>query len=141
VTLGSHDAVPHRQGYDVADAVRCPTFGSAHRRRHRVGGERHHATGSDGESAGQDPKQSPTSPATLDVGMRRGLAKDARPQSHARRFVVVVIKPSTGDVVAVGQKPRRDAEGPIRDDGPVPAGSTFKDRHLSAALTGRPGHS
>jgi cell division protein FtsI/penicillin-binding protein 2 len=47
---------------------------------------------------------------------------------------MVVIQPSTGDVLAVGQNPAADAEGPVALTGLYPPGSTFKTVTVSAAL-------
>jgi cell division protein FtsI/penicillin-binding protein 2 len=47
---------------------------------------------------------------------------------------MVVIQPSTGDLVAVGQNPAADAQGPIALTGLYPPGSTFKTVTVSAAL-------
>jgi hypothetical protein len=89
------------------------------------------ATGSE-RVGGQDPKPVADIASTLDIGMLRASkeALAALPGSAA----MVVIQPSTGDVLAVGQNPAADAEGPIALTGLYPPGSTFKTVTVSAAL-------
>ncbi|HVQ49291.1 MAG TPA: penicillin-binding transpeptidase domain-containing protein [Mycobacterium sp.] len=81
---------------------------------------------------GQDPKPVADIASTLDIGMLRASSEAlaALPTPAA----MVVIQPSTGDVLAVGQNPAADAEGPIALTGLYPPGSTFKTVTVSAAL-------
>ncbi|MDT5209493.1 MAG: hypothetical protein QOF67_1908 [Mycobacterium sp.] len=81
---------------------------------------------------GQDPKPVADIATTLDIGMLRA-AKDAL-AALPNPAAMVVIQPSTGDVLAVGQNPAADAEGPIALTGLYPPGSTFKTVTVSAAL-------
>jgi hypothetical protein len=81
---------------------------------------------------GQDPKPVADIASTLDIGMLRSLRDALAPIPTPA--AVVVIQPSTGDVLAVGQNPAADAEGPIALTGLYPPGSTFKTVTVSAAL-------
>ncbi len=89
------------------------------------------ATGSQ-RVGGQDPKPVADIASTLDIGMlraaRNALAELTTPAA------MVVIQPSTGNLLAVGQNPGADAEGPIALTGLYPPGSTFKTATVSAAL-------
>lgn len=81
---------------------------------------------------GQDPKPVADIRTTLDTGMlRRAEAALAPIPTPA---AMVVLRPSTGDVLAVGQNAPADAQGPIALTGLYPPGSTFKTATVSAAL-------
>ena len=89
------------------------------------------ATGSQ-RVGGQDPKPVADIASTLDVGMSRAAEDALAP--IATPAAMVVMQPSTGDVLAVGQNPAADAQGPIALTGLYPPGSTFKTVTVSAAL-------
>jgi Penicillin binding protein transpeptidase domain/NTF2-like N-terminal transpeptidase domain len=89
------------------------------------------ATGSQ-RVGGQDPKPVADIASTLDIGMLRA-AKNALAELP-NPAAMVVIQPSTGDVLAIGQNPAADAQGPIALTGLYPPGSTFKTVTVSAAL-------
>lgn len=81
---------------------------------------------------GQDPKPVADIDSTLDLGMLRA-AKDAL-APIATPAAMVVIQPSTGNVLALAQNAPADAQGPIALTGLYPPGSTFKTVTVSAAL-------
>jgi len=81
---------------------------------------------------GQDPKPVADIASTLDIGMSR-TAEDAL-ATISTPAAMVVIQPSTGDLLAVGQNAAADAQGPIALTGLYPPGSTFKTVTVSAAL-------
>ena len=81
---------------------------------------------------GQDPKPVADIASTLDIGMSRAAQDALAPV--ATPAAMVVIQPSTGDLLAVGQNPAADLEGPIALTGLYPPGSTFKTVTVSAAL-------
>jgi hypothetical protein len=89
------------------------------------------ATGSE-RVGGQDPKPVADIASTLDIGMLRTSENALAPIPTPA--AMVVIQPSTGDVLAVGQNPAADAQGPIALTGLYPPGSTFKTVTVSAAL-------
>ena len=96
------------------------------------------ATGSE-RVGGQDPKPVADIDSTLDIGMSRA-AKDALAPIPTPA-AMVVIQPSTGDVLAVGQNPAADARGPDRVDGSVSARVDVQDRDRLRRTAGRPGDS
>jgi hypothetical protein len=81
---------------------------------------------------GQDPKPIADIASTLDIGMLRAAENALDPISTPA--AMVVIQPSTGNVLAVAQNPPADAQGPIALTGLYPPGSTFKTVTVSAAL-------
>jgi cell division protein FtsI/penicillin-binding protein 2 len=81
---------------------------------------------------GQDPKPVADIASTLDIGMLRA-AKNAL-AALTTPAAMVVIQPSTGNLLAVAQNAPADAQGPIALTGLYPPGSTFKTVTVSAAL-------
>jgi len=81
---------------------------------------------------GQDPKPVSDIASTLDISMTRAARDALAPISTPA--AMVVIQPSTGDVLAIGQNAAADAQGPIALTGLYPPGSTFKTVTVSAAL-------
>jgi Penicillin binding protein transpeptidase domain/NTF2-like N-terminal transpeptidase domain len=81
---------------------------------------------------GQDAKPVADIASTLDIGMLRAAEDALAPLTTPA--AMVVIQPSTGDLLAVGQNPAADAQGPIALTGLYPPGSTFKTVTVSAAL-------
>ena len=54
--------------------------------------------------------------------------------------MIVVIKPSTGEILAVAQNAAADADGPARHHGPLSAGVDVQDRHRRRGHRTRHGH-
>ncbi|WP_280317566.1 penicillin-binding transpeptidase domain-containing protein [Nocardia wallacei] len=81
---------------------------------------------------GQDPRPVADIPGTLDIGMLRDA--DAALEPIPTPAAMVVMQPSTGNVLAMAQNPAADAQGPIALTGLYPPGSTFKTVTVSAAL-------
>lgn len=54
--------------------------------------------------------------------------------TQGRKAMIVVIKPSTGEILAVAQNAAADADGPAATTGLYPPGSTFKIVTASAAI-------
>ena len=81
---------------------------------------------------GQPPKPVADIHSTLDIGMlhhaQSALAALTTPAA------MVVIAPSTGNLLAIAQNPAADAQGPIALTSLAPPGSTFKTVTVSAAL-------
>ncbi|MGQ4617101.1 penicillin-binding transpeptidase domain-containing protein [Nocardia sp. R7R-8] len=82
--------------------------------------------------AGTDPTPTADIATTLDLGLQR--AAEAALAPVAQPAAIVVLRPSTGEVVAVAQNTAADAQGPIALTGLYPPGSTFKTVTVSAAL-------
>ncbi len=81
---------------------------------------------------GQDPKPVADIRSTLDIGMMR--AADDALAPIPTPAAMVVMQPSTGDVLAIGQNSAANVQGPIALTGLYPPGSTFKTVTVSAAL-------
>ena len=78
------------------------------------------------------PKPAPSILLTLDR-LVQDAAQDAV-DSQWRKAMLVVIKPSTGEVLAVAQNGAADADGPAATTGLYPPGSTFKIVTAGAAI-------
>ncbi|MGV9677210.1 penicillin-binding transpeptidase domain-containing protein [Nocardia sp. NPDC003482] len=81
---------------------------------------------------GQDAKPVADIASTLDLGMLRSAEAALAP--IATPAAMVVIQPSTGNVLALAQNAPADGQGPIALTGLYPPGSTFKTVTVSAAL-------
>lgn len=92
------------------------------------------AQGADGARTvgGADPKPVHDIASTLDADMLRRAESALAPIPTPA--AMVVLQPSTGDVLAVAQNDPADTEGPIALTGLYPPGSTFKTVTVSAAL-------
>ena len=78
------------------------------------------------------PKPAPAIALTLDR-----VVQDAAQHAvdmQGRKAMLVVLKPSTGDILAVAQNEAADADGPAATTGLYPPGSTFKIVTASAAI-------
>jgi Penicillin binding protein transpeptidase domain/NTF2-like N-terminal transpeptidase domain len=64
----------------------------------------------------------------------QNAAQNAVNNSTAKKAMIVVIKPSTGEVLAVAQNAAADTEGPLATAGLYPPGSTFKIITAGAAI-------
>jgi hypothetical protein len=77
-------------------------------------------------------------------------AQHAVDDATTKPAMMVVIKPSTGEILAIAQNPAADADGPVATTGLYPPGSTFKmitageaiatDMATPDTLLGCPGH-
>lgn len=81
------------------------------------------------------PKPAPSINLTLDRVVQHA-AQDAV-DMQGRKAMLVVIKPSTGEILAVAQNAAADADGPAATTGLYPPGSTFKIVTASAAIAGK----
>ncbi|MCM6773242.1 penicillin-binding transpeptidase domain-containing protein [Nocardia sp. CDC159] len=81
---------------------------------------------------GQDAKPVADIASTLDMGMLRAATAALAPIPTPA--AMVVIQPSTGNLLALAQNGPADAQGPIALTGLYPPGSTFKTVTVSAAL-------
>jgi hypothetical protein len=79
------------------------------------------------------PKPAPAVSLTLDRLVQN--AAQHAVDSQWRKAMLVVIKPSTGEIVAVAQNGAADADGPAATTGLYPPGSTFKIVTAGAAMT------
>jgi Penicillin binding protein transpeptidase domain/NTF2-like N-terminal transpeptidase domain len=66
----------------------------------------------------------------------QNAAQRAVNDATAKKAMLVVIKPSTGEILAVAENPAADAEGPVATTGLYPPGSTFKIITAGAAIAG-----
>lgn len=76
----------------------------------------------------------PAPSVTLTLERRVQQAAQAAVDMQGRKAMLVVIKPSTGDILAVAQNAAADADGPAATTGLYPPGSTFKIVTAGAAM-------
>jgi cell division protein FtsI/penicillin-binding protein 2 len=80
----------------------------------------------------------PAAPApSVSISLDRNVqnaAQQAVNDATAKKAMLVVIKPSTGEVLAVAQNAAADADGPTATTGLYPPGSTFKIVTAGAAI-------
>ncbi|MDA3662096.1 penicillin-binding transpeptidase domain-containing protein [Mycobacterium xenopi] len=79
-----------------------------------------------------EPSPAPSITISLDRAVQD--AAQHAVDNQARKAMIVVIKPSTGEILAVAQNAAADADGPVATTGLYPPGSTFKMVTAGAAL-------
>lgn len=94
------------------------------------------------------PAPAPSVSITLDRNVQEAAQRAV--DGQGRKAMIVAIKPSTGEILAIAQNPAADADGPAATTGLYPPGSTFKiitagaaiDRAMATpnTLLGCPGH-
>ncbi len=78
------------------------------------------------------PSPAPSVSITLDRAVQS--AAQHAVDTRAGKAMIVVIKPSTGEILAIAQNAEADTEGPIATTGLYPPGSTFKMITAGAAV-------
>ena len=79
----------------------------------------------------------PAAPApsvTISLDRSVQLAAQGAVNTTGKKAMIVVIKPSTGEILAVAQNAAADSEGPLATMGLYPPGSTFKIITAGAAI-------
>lgn len=79
-----------------------------------------------------EPDPAPSVSITLDRAVQNAAQNAVNAQG--RKAMLVVIRPSTGDILAVAQNAAADADGPTATMGLYPPGSTFKIVTAGAAI-------
>jgi hypothetical protein len=79
------------------------------------------------------PAPSPSITISLDRAVQNA-AQNAVNAIGGKKAMIVAIKPSTGEILAVAQNPDADADGPAATTGLYPPGSTFKIITAGAAI-------
>ncbi len=77
-------------------------------------------------------KPAPSVTMTLDRSIQN--AAQSAVNNVGRQAMIVVIRPSTGAILAIAQNPAADAQGPLATTGLFPPGSTFKMITAGAAI-------
>jgi cell division protein FtsI/penicillin-binding protein 2 len=78
------------------------------------------------------PSAAPSVSITLDRTVQN--AAQMAVNGQGRKAMMVVIRPSTGEILAVAQNAAADADGPVATNGLYPPGSTFKIITAGAAI-------
>lgn len=82
--------------------------------------------------AGADPRPTTDIRSTVDAGLQRAAETALDPIDTPA--AIVALRPSTGEILAVGQNAAADTDGPIALTGLYPPGSTFKTVTAAAVL-------
>jgi cell division protein FtsI/penicillin-binding protein 2 len=76
----------------------------------------------------------PAPSVTISLDRSVQLAAQGAVNTTGKKAMIVVIKPSTGEILAVAQNAAADSEGPLATTGLYPPGSTFKIITAGAAI-------
>ena len=81
-------------------------------------------------------ESAPAPAPSITISLDRLVQQAAQHAVNARseKAMMVVLKPSTGDILAVAQNAAADADGPVATTGLYPPGSTFKMSTAGAAI-------
>lgn len=81
-------------------------------------------------------EEAPSPAPSITISLERAVQNAAQHAVNTRggQAMMVVIRPSTGEILAVAQNPGADADGPLATTGLFPPGSTFKMVTAGAAI-------